>query len=119
MLINRGEVLKEQLHKFSNATGVSLTRISKQAGYDQSTMYRHFAKPDLSDHIILKYGRVVDIDFSKLIPDMKEINMVVMEEKGAYSNNDEVSVKVAYWRDKYIDLLEKHNKMLIDRLDDQ
>lgn len=118
MLIDKGKVLKERLHKYSKESGIALTKIAQKAGYDQSMLYRHFSKPDLQNHIIMKYARVIGYDFRQEIPEIKE---VIFDK-----DTDPVSVKslslndclkeVERWREKYIDLLEKHNQMLLDHL---
>lgn len=121
MLIDKGKVLKERLHKYSKESGISLTKIAEKAGYDQSMLYRHFDKPDLQNHIILKYARAIRYDFSEEIPEIKH-DFYVEEDRAPYGksaktlNLDECLKEVDLWREKYIQLLEKHNQMLLEKL---
>ena len=116
MTLHRGKIVEKRLHIYSAETGTSLLQIAKNAGYEQSTMYRHFQKPDLKTHVILKYARAIKYDFVEDIPDMKEfVNAgTSLDENGI--SLERCRKERDQWKDKYIQLLEKHNQMLEDNM---
>ena len=67
MLINRGKVLE----KVFKASGFSLTELSKRVAYDRTTVYRHFAKPDLEFTILIRYGKALNHDFTIEFPELQ------------------------------------------------
>jgi len=109
MAEHRGEILQNRLNVYSNDSGISLSRIAEKAGYDQSTLYRHFAKHDLKLHIIQRYAKAIQYDFSEEIPEIKDLFVTTLNSEGD-------SHSAAHWKNKYIELLERHNKMLEEKL---
>jgi AcrR family transcriptional regulator len=121
MLIHRGKILQDAVYKYCEKHGISITRLAKKAGYEQSTIYRHFSNDKLSYNVIIKYGKAMMHDFSEEFPDMmrhfrleEEAPEKEMPDKGL--TNDECMEQLKYYQKKYIELLEKHNQMLINRL---
>lgn len=111
MLINRGEVLE----KVFKASGFSLTELSKRVAYDRTTVYRHFAKPDLEFSILLKYGKALNHDFSNEFPELLNYFNRTEEPINAYTPQTlaEALKERDLWKDKYIKLLEKHNALIL------
>jgi len=62
MLNNRGIILRKVVDKYCDINKSSITAVAHAAGYNQSTIYRHFDKSDLSYHIIRKYGMYGRLD---------------------------------------------------------
>jgi hypothetical protein len=119
MLIHRGKLLREAVDKYCKKHGSSITRIARKAGYDQSTIYRHFDKDDLSYPVLLKYGKAMEHDFSEEFPEMAEFfsfEKPVVKSEEVRMSNEECMEQLNYYQKKYIDLLEKHNQMLTNRL---
>jgi len=121
MEAHRGQILKDILKKYCDANGATLVFIAKQVGYDQSTLYKHFDREDLSFHIIRKYGKAISHDFSIEFPQMKDDYeyLTGSDEKNLPTNLKDSLEKIDYWRQKYIDLLEKHNLLLMEKLTDK
>lgn len=103
---------------------MSITALSKKAGYDQSTIYRHFADPDLPDHVMLRWGNVMGYDFRQDIPDLGEQFSILTDvDRPEYKKSQELvphkfleecEEKMDFWRQKYIEVLEKYS-LLQDR----
>lgn len=121
MLIHRGKILKELIYKYCQQEGISITKIAKRAGYDQSTVYRHFTLDNLNYNILIRYGKAMRHDFSEEFPEMTDY-FTVEEEVFPKElppqplSPEECMEQLKYYQTKYIELLEKHNKMLANRL---
>lgn len=111
MLINRGEILE----KIFKASGFTLTELSKRVSYDRTTVYRHFAKPDLEFSILLKYGKALNHDFTVEFPELLSYFGTIEEPMNAYTPQTlaEALKERDLWKDKYIKLLEKHNSLIL------
>jgi hypothetical protein len=117
---NRGKILSDVLHDHSVRTGISLVRLAKAAGYDQSTMYRHFKEPQLKSGILWRYGNAIEYDFRKDIVALDQELGYLSESESSQATKpklanqyfNELVAERDEWRDRYIDLLEKHNAVL-------
>jgi predicted RNase H-like HicB family nuclease len=111
MLINRGKVLE----KVFKASGFSLTELSKRVAYDRTTVYRHFAKPDLEFTILIRYGKALNHDFTIEFPELQNYFSHADEPIHAYTPQTlaEALKERDIWKDKYIKLLEKHNSLIL------
>ena len=72
---HRGATLEKSLYAWAIKHGQPITKISKLAGYNPSSTYRHFTKENLPFHIIARYGNGLAHDFRKEFPDMEEMDM--------------------------------------------
>ena len=113
--IHRGEALE----KIVKRNPLSITFISKKAGFNRSSFYNHISKPDLSFEILERYGKALGFDFTKIFPVMDRY--ISFEDTGnAYPKVltfDQLEMQRDQWRDKYYDLLERYNKLIEDKLD--
>lgn len=120
MIKHKGEILKKVIYKYCNMQGVSLTALAKKAGYDQSTPYRHFDRDDLPNHTILRWGKAMKHDFRKEFPELAEDWELISQEDRMIEPEGETAKeyeeKIEYWRTKYVDLLERHNELLMSKL---
>ncbi len=119
MDIHKGQIVQEKINKYRNTSGVSLTQIAKKAGYKHAMPYRHFKDPYLPSHIILRYGKAIGYDFSEDIPDLQNENILEDPEEpyGSTKSLEDCMSERDMWKDKYIELLEKHNAMLNEHLE--
>lgn len=127
MLKHRGEILKDVVTKWCKSTGYSMVALSKKLGQDNSTTHRHFHNADLPLHTIKKYGRAMNHDFRVEFPEIDEEDVYSVS-SGELSDMDRpgyqpITLLQAIqqrdsWRDKYYDLLEKHNELLRQRLEE-
>lgn len=125
MSVNRGELLKNTVLKYRNEQRMSISALSKKAGYDQSTIYRHFTDPDLPDHILLRWGKTMGHDFRLEIPGLGDDFALSDEDRGTYelTKRDlppqepvDQENEIIYWRTKYVSLLERFSQLLEDKL---
>lgn len=121
MLINRGQILEKVLRKWCDENGAPMTFVAKRAGYDRSTIYRHFKEKELDYGIIRQYGRVIRHDFSKEFPEMREseYNNILPDAPYSAITNEEAINQIEYWRNKYIALLEQYNEIIVKKILEQ
>jgi len=107
---HRGEILA----KIFKDNGLKVTPIARKMGIDRGTIYRHFDDDNLSVDYILRYGKATKVDMKKYYPDL--INIAIDEEvefleKPSY---EELEISLSQCKDKYIDLLERYNNLLLE-----
>jgi hypothetical protein len=115
-LKHRGEILKKVIE--SRPVKVNLAQLARTIGYDRTTVYLHFAKPDLDYLILLKYGKALKHDFSQEFPEMSDMIAMIEEPLSDYKvlTVAEALKERDYWKDKYIHLLESYNEIIIKQL---
>ncbi len=97
---------------------LNITIITNRAGYNRSSYYNHILKPDLSFTILTKYGKALGHDFSRELPEIQPY-MRLDEPTPGYQTNlttEELIKQRDLWKDKYLELLEKYNRLIEDQL---
>lgn len=111
MLKHRGEILK----KVFDELNLKVATVARKVGIDRGTVYRHFDERDLSIDYIVKYGKAMNYDFSKYFPEILNITREPIEEyKKDKLSYAELEAEMFKWKDKYIELLEKYNELLLE-----
>jgi len=113
---HKGEILEAVVRKKHK----NLTALAEAMGYDRAALYRHFSKPDLEDGIILKYAKVLKYNFNYEFPELGQFTQTLNEPLADYTpiTLSEALKEIDGWRDKYIDLLERHNALLKTMVDE-
>lgn len=97
------------------ATRRNKGKVAKAAGYSRSAYYKHVDKEDLDDSILISYGKAIHHDFTIEFPEMPKYLIDDPSESYGKPKTYEDAMKLAeMWKDKYLDLLEKHNKLLLE-----
>lgn len=102
---HRGEIIKEAVYK----SGISITDLSKRLGKSRRWMYLMFENNSVSLDIVLQIGNIIHHDFSK---DIKEFNPSQMNLQELQTIYKKEGADAAYWKDKYLKLLEEYNCLL-------
>ena len=94
---------------------ISISELSRRLSVSRRSIYNWFSQENLSFEIICKIGEVLGHDFSVDFPELfsksdRQIQMKYFKENTLSHEFAEDSVQ--YWKDKYINLLEKHNDYL-------
>lgn len=112
MAKHRGEILKRVLYELN----LKVASVARKMGIDRGTVYRHFEDPNLSIDYIIKYGKALNYDFSKYFPELLNIakeSTIDFEIKAKTSS--ELERELQFWKDKYIQLLEQYNELLLGK----
>lgn len=115
MLKHSGEILK----KIIESGEVPISRIAKHLNVDRSTIYRSFDKPEIPIEFLLSVGKAINKDMSEFFPEVIQAQQEPPSNYGAPRSYTELVDESKYWKDKYIDVLEKYNKLLNERLEEQ
>lgn len=102
---HRGELLKDTI----KSLGVKVEVAANRAGYSRSAYYKHIEDENLSLHILIRYGKGLDYDFSEVIPEINSLNQVETEKPTSLKEALKV---IEHLKEKYYLLLEKYNALL-------
>lgn len=112
--LNRGQVLATAV----GASGLSKEEVAKKAGYTRSAYYKHIENPNLDFHILIAYGRAIKHDFTEEFPDMPKYMVEEPEETyGKPKSMDDALRLVEHWKHKYLELLEKYNRLIEEKME--
>lgn len=111
--LDRGQVLATAVE----ATGLNKQKVAVKAGYSRSSYYKHIREPLLGYHILIAYGRAIKHDFTEEFPDMPKYVLEDPEENyGKPVSIEEVTRQRDQWKDKYLELLERYNYLIEQRI---
>lgn len=106
--MNNGEIVEHVIRR----NNISISELSRRLRVSRRSIYNWFTQKNLSYDIILQIGEVLDYDFSSDFPDKlngrKSNSSQVYQ--GDFQMND-LQNSANYWRNKYINLLEKYNEV--------
>jgi len=112
--LNRGQVLAAAVE----ASGLGKEEAARRAGYTRSAYYKHIENPNLDDHILIAYGKAIKYDFTEEFPGMPKYMMEEPEEVyGRPKTMEEANKIIDLWKNKYLELLEKYNRLIEDRME--
>lgn len=98
-MIHRGEIVEQAVR----ASGHKLSQLALKLGKSRKWLYDAFENPMLSIEHILEIGRIIHHDFIQDIPELR---------RNYLQTDNAPEVEEVKWKDKYITLLEEHQKLL-------
>ncbi|RZL19318.1 MAG: XRE family transcriptional regulator [Pedobacter sp.] len=101
MEIHMGQLLEKVIRK----KGLNISKLAKAIGVDRRSMYNWFSEPELKAGVLERIAEAIDYDFSAEVPkaSIKHPDLIASSKE---IRDDE------YWKDKYIDLLERYSNLL-------
>jgi hypothetical protein len=111
--IHRGHVLRDAVE----ATGLNKEIVADKAGYTRSSYYKHIQDPDLAYHILVAYGKAIKHDFTVELHGMPKY--IVEDPPAEYEKGMSIEYalkQIHYWKDKYLELLEKYNQLIEEKI---
>ena len=114
---HKGKIVEKAVRE----SGISITKICKKLGKTTRWMYYTFENPDVSLDYIIKIGKIIHHDFSSEIKEYssfmeKSLRYTIYEPEASYIDRLE---NADYWKDKYLELLEKYNALLAEKLENK
>lgn len=100
MEVHMGQLLERVIRK----KGLNISELAKTVGVNRRSMYNWFGEADLKAGILEKISGAIDHDFSLEIHSSSNSPEYLASQNRA--RDDE------YWKDKYIDLLERYSELL-------
>ena len=104
---HKGKILEKAVRE----SGMQLTKLSVKMDKSRRWMYNAFENENLSIDYILAIGKIIHYDFSDDLKDLKKFKESA-EKFGINKNASDSD----YWKNKYLNLLEKYNLLLESKL---
>ncbi len=111
-----GQIIEKTIRR----KNFSISELARMSRVNRRSIYNLFDQPKVKPELIYKIGCVLKHDFSNEFPelfckdDFEEGFHTKMASPYMQDPSKEVE-KVNYWKDKYINLLEEYNQVLIKR----
>jgi predicted transcriptional regulator len=110
---HHGQIVERMIRR----NGYSISELARLTKVNRRSVYNWFNQRQLKPEIIFRIGCVLNHDFSTEFPSLfsaEEFNKQTTEtvDDLVLKNSLEAGSSM-YWKDKYIDLLEKYNELLI------
>lgn len=99
---HRGEIIEKAVRE----SGFPISELARRMKKSRRTIYNLFENPHVSIEEVLQIGKIIHYDFSHLFTEVSKSISRVEEFDEPYGET------AAYWKDKYIALLEKYNALL-------
>jgi len=117
MLIHHGQIIEKVVRR----NGHSISDVARLTNVNRRSVYNWFNQQQLKPEIIYRIGCVINHDFSVELPQLFTSEDF---EKGfrktsflnIASEETEESLNKENWKDKYIELLERYNTILLSKV---
>ena len=106
---HKGEILEKAVRD----SGMPLTKLTQRLKKSRRWIYNAFENPNVTIDYILEIGKIIHHDFSDDIIELKKYrNMAAALHLEENQDDSESNKSVEYWKNKYLNLLEKYNLLL-------
>ena len=117
MLIHHGQIIEKVVRR----NGHSISDVARLTNVNRRSVYNWFNQQQLKPEIIYRIGCVINHDFSVELPQLfTSEDFQKGFRKTSFLNNStdqsEDPYNKHYWKDKYIDLLELYNNLLLNKV---
>ena len=116
MQTHHGQIIEKVVRR----NGYSISDLARMTNVNRRSVYNWFNQPHLKPEIIYRIGRVLNYDFSVELPELFTPEDFKPETKRA--SFDRINQRPVqeqqnnYWKDKYIELLERYNSLLLSNI---
>ena len=104
---HKGKILEKAVRQ----SGMPLTKLSIKMDKSRRWIYNAFENENLAIDYILEIGNIIHYDFSEDLEDLKKYKEAA-DHFGTMPNSNQTD----YWKNKYLNLLEKYNELLESKL---
>ena len=108
---HKGEILEKAIRE----SGHSITKLAQKMGKSRRWMYQIFDSANVPIDYIIDIGTIIHHDFTDEIKGIKiysDIDRSLTSREMTYSRGVN-STEVDFWKEKYMDLLERYNELLL------
>ena len=112
MELHHGQTIERIIRR----NGFSITELARLTNVNRRSVYNWFNQRHLKPEIIYRIGTVINHDLSSVFPSLYQYDEFVQQDIAAKEEdvaNQELSADGNVWKDKYIELLERHNQLLL------
>ena len=107
MAQHKGKILEKAVRE----SGIPLTKLTKRINKSRRWIYNAFENPNLSIEYIIQIGEIIHYDFSEVLIELKKFKSSTLKDHLVVEQEHP-----QYWKDKYLQLLEKYNNILERKL---
>lgn len=116
MDLHHGQIVERVIRR----NGYSISELSRLAHVNRRSVYNWFNQKHLKPEIIFRIGCALKHDFSIEFPHLfSKDDFKVIFDKDQPESPERTAAETtgsSNWKDKYINLLEQYNKLLLDQL---
>ena len=113
MELHHGQTIERIIRR----NGFSITELARLTNVNRRSVYNWFNQRHLKPEIIYRIGAVIKHDLSSVFPSLYQYDEFIQQDVPANNeeviNKEEISAEGNVWKDKYIELLERHNQLLL------
>jgi transcriptional regulator with XRE-family HTH domain len=112
MELHHGQTIERIIRR----NGFSITELARLTNVNRRSVYNWFNQRHLKPEIIYRIGAVINHDLSTVFPSLYQYDEFIQQDFTASTEEapaPELSVDGGVWKDKYIELLERHNQLLL------
>lgn len=112
MNLHKGALIEKLIRR----NGVSISQLAMRMKVNRRSVYNWFDQQTLKLDVILKIGTIIGCDIPKNYPEaFTPDEFLMLEEMGIYMTNvsDDSGNNEKFWMDKYVNLLEEYNQLLL------
>ena len=107
---HKGEIVEKAIRQ----SGYPITYLAKKLKRSRRWMYHLFENANISLDLIIRIGEAIHYDFSGDIKELKKYDLYSSNKSDSQSESmtKKASKDSEKWKNKYLELLEKHNTLL-------
>lgn len=112
MELHHGQTIERIIRR----NGFSITELARLTNVNRRSVYNWFNQRHLKPEIIYRIGAVINHDLSTVFPSLYQYDEFTPQDINAQEEEvetQELNVEGNIWKDKYIELLERHNQLLL------
>ena len=110
------------VEKVIRRNGYSISELARSMDVNRRSVYNWFNQKRLKSEIIYRIANVLEHDFSNELPELftaKTFSDMAHNKPNQEVNMQQINMQTgeAYWKDKYIILLERYNELLAKKIE--
>lgn len=112
MELHHGQTIERIIRR----NGFSITELARLTNVNRRSVYNWFNQRHLKPEIIYRIGAVINHDLSTVFPSLYQYDEFTQQDLPSNEEENEtqeLSTDGNIWKDKYIELLERHNQLLL------
>jgi len=112
MELHHGQTIERIIRR----NGFSITELARLTNVNRRSVYNWFNQRHLKPEIIYRIGAVINHDLSTVFPSLYQYDEFIQQDLNTNEEEvetQELNVEGNIWKDKYIELLERHNQLLL------
>lgn len=108
--------LGANVEKVVRRSGISIAELARRVKVNRRSIYNWFDQKHLSIETVAKIGYAIGHDFSTDFPELfSQYRLAESQKQSTQAVEANITDSIAFWKTKYILLLEKYNELLVSK----